>query len=79
MRASYAYFHWKRKYFDVNLVDDFQSHGGPDQGNLYHARVEQQGKGRLGMPKQAANILNNTAGRKQGSCQVELLQLKSNK
>lgn len=69
----------EKKIFWCDLVDDFQSHGGSDQDNLYQARVEQQGKGRLGMLKQAANILNNTAGRKQGSCQVELLQLKGNK
>lgn len=37
------------------------------------------GKGRQGTPKQAANILNYTTGRKQGSSQVELLQLKGNK
>lgn len=30
------------------------------------------------MPKQAANILDTT-GRKQGNCQVELLQFKGNK
>lgn len=31
------------------------------------------------MPKQAANILKYTTERTQGSCQVELLQLKGNK
>lgn len=50
---------------------------GVDQGKLYQA--EQQGKGRRDMPKEAANILNNTVGKKQASCQAELLQLKGNK
>lgn len=69
----------EKKIFWCDLVDDFQNDDGDDQGKLYQARVEQQGKGRQDMSKQAANILNNITGGKQGSCQVELLQLKGNK
>lgn len=72
-------FSLEKKILWCDLVDDFQNHDRGDQGKFYQARMEQQGKGRWGMPKQAANILNNTTGRKQISCQVELLQLKGNR